>query len=365
MTPARSFVGTIVSFSWMEHFRTRALLFGTLIALFAVLAVFPQRQRAVVTLTPTDPQSLGLSGALGQLGALNNVFGNQAAIEVALRIGHSYQVRNIVIDEKHLEKRLGMSRLELHRWLERKVTTRSLRGGIIQIDMQYRDGEFARDIVASFAQATRERLAQISLTQTAYKHDILEKLVGDAQADLAKAQDAYDKFRIQTRTPTPEFVATTVAERILMLESAIKAKQMELISAQQLYTDENMIIMQMKTAITALDQQLAQVKETKSDDDGTVGRTVAQSSTLFRLQRDLYIQRTLYDGYLRFLEGTTVENLTSSANVRILEPPYIDTERQYWWPALAAMIGFVLLWGAVEFYRIRPPVGARVGPEVA
>lgn len=365
MTPARSLVGTIVSFGWMARFRTRALVFGTLIALFAVLAVFPQRQRAAVTLTPTDPTSLGLSGALGQLGALNSVFGNQAAVEVALRVAHSYQVRNIVIDETHLEKRLGKSRLELHRWLDNKVTTRSLRGGIIQTDMQYRDGALALEIVGSYAKATRERLSQISLTQTAYKRDVLEKLVAEAQADLAKAQEAYDNFRLQTRTPTPEFVASTVTERILMLESAIKAKEIELTSARQLYTEDNMIVLQMKTAVAALQHQLEEVKQTQSNEDGTVGRTVAQSSTLFKLERDLYIQRTLYDGYLRFLEGTAVENLTSSANVRVLEPPFIDTERQFWWPAVAGLAGIALLWGAIEFYRLRPPVGARIGPEVA
>lgn len=366
MTPARSFVGTVASFGWLNRFSARAIVFGGLIALFAVLALFPERHRAAVTLTPTDPQSLGLSGTLGQLGALNSVFGNQAAVEIALRVANSHDVRNIVIDETHLQRRVGKSRLKLHRWLEDEVTARSLRGGIIQIDMQLRDAGLARDIVASYAKATQERLAQISRTQTAYKRDVLRQLVAEASTDLARAQEAYDSFRLRNRTPDPQSGVATIVERIPMLEGAIKAKQIAMDTARELYTDDNTVIIQMKAEIAALQRQLAEVRQTQSSLEGTVGSAVSQSSRLFKLERELGIQRALYDSYLRFLQGTAVENLTSTANVRILEPPFVDTERQLWWPAAGAALAFALLWGAVEFYRLRPPVGARIrasGPQ--
>ena len=119
----------------------------------------------------------------------------------------------------------------------------------------------------------------------------------------------------------------------------------------------------MKAEIAALQQQLGQAKAASPSQDVSVGRAVAQSSKLYKLERDLSVQRSLYGSYLNFLEGTAVENMTSTANVRILEPPFIDTDRQFWWPAIAAGIAVLLLWGAIEFYRIRPPVGARFGTE--
>lgn len=361
MNPPRSFVGTAAGLHIFRSLRWRATIFSVLIAISAVLAFFPERYRAAVTLTPTDPDALGLSGTLGQLGAINSVFGNQTAVEIAQRVANSQQVRNLVIDRTNLQKRLSdLDRTELHRWLYDNVSARTLRGGIIQVEMKIRDGQLARAIVAAYAAATQERLGEISRTQTAYKRQVLVQLVADASASLAKAQARYDEFRLRNSAPSPESEIENVSLRIPELEGAIKAKEIAIASAQTLFTENNRVMRQMQAELAATQQQLALVKTTNANQEATVGRAVANSSQLFKLQRELVIQRSLYDSYLRFLQGTAVENLTSTANVRILEPPFIDSERQYWWPAVASCIALILLWGAIEFYRLRPPAGSRL-----
>jgi uncharacterized protein involved in exopolysaccharide biosynthesis len=112
--------------------------------------------------------------------------------------------------------------------------------------------------------------------------------------------------------------------------------------------------------LSALHQQLAQAKATNPQQEDSVGKLVSTSSQLFKLERELQVAKALYDSYMRYLQGTAVEDLTSTANVRVLEEPFIDTERQVFLPALAAALALFLLWGAVEFYRWRPPVGDRL-----
>ncbi len=354
-----------MSLRLFSTFPRRAILFGGLIALFALLSFFPERYRAVATLTPADPQSLGLSATLGQTGAINNVFGNQAAVEVALRVANSVYSRNIVIDRLNLTKRFGWDRLKILRWLEKKVEARSMRGGIIMLDMKTRDPALGRAIIDAYSQATRDRLAEISRTQTSYKRDVLLKLVDDASRQLATAQATYDDFRLRNRAPSPNAAVQAVSERILQLQSAIKLKQVQIASSRQLYTNDNPIMRQEIAELDALKRQLANVRTTSGDSDSTVGRAVSTSSQLFKLERDLTIARTLYDSYMRYLQGTAAEDLTSTANIRILEPAYIETERAIWMPAAAAAITLLLLWGAVEFYRLRPPLGARLEPQDA
>lgn len=361
MTPPRSLISTIVHAPVVRSAAPRRLLFALLIAVALVFTFFPQRYHAATSLTPTDPESLGLSGTLGQLGAINSVFGNQAAVEVALRVARSVNVRDRVIDQLELKKRLpGKGRVALHRWLEDEMTVRSLRGGIILMEMTHADADLARDIVGAYAGATQNMLAEISRRQTAYKREVLVKLVSDASTQLALAQANYDQFRLRNRTPSPSAAIEAISLRIPQLEAAVKAKQVDLSAARQLYTDDNNVIRQLSAELAALQGQLAQMKATNPTEEATVGRAVTSSSQLFKLERELGIARALYDSYLRYLQGTAVENLTSTASVRILEPAYVDTDRKLNPAALALALALLGLWLAIEFYRLRPPVGDRV-----
>ena len=354
-------IGRITHVRLLSRAWVRAAIFGTLIAVLLVLTFFPERHRAATSLTPTDPESLGLSGTLGQLGAINNVFGNQAAVEVAMRVGKSVYVRETVIDELKLEKRLApKNRIEIHRWLQDKVDVRSLRGGIISIEMYDRDEDLARDIVGAYGRATQERLAEISRKQTAYKRDVLMKLVADASSRLQIAQSAYDQFRLRNRYADPRASMEAIGEQIPALEGAIKGKQVEIASAEKMFTDNNVALIQLRTQLAALQQQLAVAKATNPQREDSVGKLVTASSQLYKLERDLGTAKALYDSYMRYLQGTAVEDLTSTANVRVLEAPYVDTQRQLYLPALAGAIALFLLWVAIEFYRLRPPVGDRL-----
>ena len=160
MTPPRSITTTIVHARIIRDSWPRRALFGLLIAVALIFAFFPQRYHAATSLTPTDPESLGLSGTLGQLGAINNVFGNQAAVEVALRVARSVEVRDSVIAQLNLKERFkDRNRIQIHRWLEDKMTIRSLRGSIILIETTNTDAEFSRKLVSAYAKATQNMSA--------------------------------------------------------------------------------------------------------------------------------------------------------------------------------------------------------------
>lgn len=361
MTPPRTLVGSLAGLSIFRNNGWRRGIFAVLIAVCAVLTLYPERHRAAVSLTPTDPGSLGLGGALGQLGAINSVFGNQAAVEVALKVARGVYVRETVMNRLGLMKRMHFDdKIALHRWLERKVSIRSLRGGIVLIETYNDDPDLARDIVAAYSEATRERLAEINRRQTEYKRDVLLKLVGEASDRLAVAQSAYDTFRLSTRYGDPAQAIEAIGDRIPTLEAAIKKKEVELAAARQFATDDNMMVRQIVAELQALQQQLAQAQATSPAQSNSVGRVVQASTQAEKLLRELNIAKGLYNSYMRYLEGTSVEDLTSTASVRILEVPFVDTSRQYNYAALAIGLALLMLAAVVEFYRLRPPPGDRV-----
>ena len=357
MTPRRSIIGTLSASGVFRNAKRRRLLLGGLTAVCLILSVFPERYRAASTLTPTDPSSLGLSGALGQLGALNSVFGSQAAVEVSLKIGRSVFTRSVVSKQLKLVDRLGLkNEIEASRWLQDNVEISSLRGGIVQIECTNRDSQLATDLVKTFTAALRQQLAQIALRQTEYKRDILIKLVSDANDRLAKAQADYNSFRLKTRYSNPAYAIDAIGERIPVLEAAIKSKEVELNAARQFYTDDNMSVRQITAQLDALKRQLKQLQDINPKEDNSIGLVVSQSTEAERLERELALAKSLYYSYRRFLEGTSVEDLTSAANIRILEQPFVDTDRQYrLLPLVMAMLFFMLAL-VIEFYGLRPPV---------
>ena len=360
MRPPRTLTGTVAGLRWVNRPLTRRLVFALLIAIFIFLGFFPERYRAAVTLTPSDPTTLGFNPTQVQLGALNSVFGNQAAIEIALKVASSVQVRDRVARELKLQEKLGLdSRAETHRWLKREVDIRALRGGIIQVQTRLGDPEFAKQIVGAYEEAARQQLAEISRRQTAYKQDVLMKLVTDSSDRLARAQGAFDTFRLGVRSPDPTIEAGVAGSRVNNLQQAIKNKEIELAAARQSYSDENLVVRQLLAEMATLRGQLAQAEATTPEQSQGIGRAVSTSTQFRKLQRELGIAQTLYDTYARLLEGTAIDDMTSTANIRVLEPAYIDTSRQLNYPALAMALALLLILLATEFYGLRPPVGNR------
>src|SRR5688572_16356185 len=135
MRPPKTITGTLVRIRGLDRPAYRRTIFAVLIAICVLLGFFPERHRAAVTLTPSDPTTLGLSGTLGQLGAINSVFGNQAAVEVALKVARSIYVRETAAQQLKLMERLDFdSPIQMHRWLNDEVHVRTLRGGMIQFE---------------------------------------------------------------------------------------------------------------------------------------------------------------------------------------------------------------------------------------
>ena len=359
VTPPRTIVGSVAQAPVLRNPWLRRLVLFALIAVCAVLTLYPERYRAAVSLTPSDPASIGLSTALSQLGAVQNVFGSQTAVEVSLKVARSDYVRESVSKSLKLPKRLDKSDLETVRWLEDEVEVRSLRGGIIQIELLLEDSALAQEIVSAYADAVRGQLAIVARDQTEYKREILEELVSDASNQLAEAQARYDTFRLQSRYSSPEAAIAAIGERVPQIEDMLQSKQVELNAARAFYTEDNIVVRRITAEIAALNRQLAEARSTSPTDPNSVGRVVRESTEVDRLRRDLDLARGLYENYKIVLQGTTVEDLTSSANIRILEPAYVDTERQYNLTFAAIAILLLLLAIGIEFYAWRMPVGTQ------
>ena len=340
--------------------RRRAIMAG-LAVIFLILTLFPRHYRAAVTVSPTDAASLGLSGALGQLGAFNSVFGNQSQTEISLKVARSMAVRRIVADKLDLIKVKGFANYdEADRWLTTKVNIRALRGGILQYEFDGTEPELQKAVVGEFAQATRQRMAEISRAQTAYKRQILDDLVDETNARVARAQAAYDAYRRTTRYLEPSDALGSIGGRVATIEATLKEREIQLEQARAFATDENLSVRQIIAEMQVLRRQLAEAKNLNPNEPYSVNRAVVELTRIQKLTRELTMAKGLNESYKRFLEGTAVEDMTALGNMKVLEPPYVDTARQYSTVPAALLIVTILVAIGMEIYLLRPPIGVHV-----
>lgn len=155
MTPPPTVIGSLRRTRGMRIPILRRALFGTALAICAMLTLYPERHRAAVTLLVVDPA--------GQPPRAFPDTRDRPAVQAVLRIARSVEVRQRV-----LRRLTPIARLELadepsaQRWLDGHVAARTMRGGIVRIETAMRDAAFARQIVAAYQAATQQRLAEIA-----------------------------------------------------------------------------------------------------------------------------------------------------------------------------------------------------------
>lgn len=359
-------VGSVARHPFVANATRRRLVVLGLAAVLGVLSVWPTPYRAAVTLTPVDPSTMGLnpsssSGGLGALSMLGSggAMSTQTLIESNLQVAHSVYVRQAVSRKLDLPKRLGKSEQQVMRWLDKKVDARSLRGGIIEIDTKQFEPSLTLDLVSAYADATRDQMGVVNHNQNAIREHALEQVLAQAGERLSKAQAAYDTYRLKTGSGDPLTNALQVTGRAPALDDMIAAKQAEIEGLRRFATESNFKVRKAEAELTALQARAAAARSVSTQANGSVGRVVAQSSQGMALRRELELAQMMYDGYKRNLQGTLAEGLVSTVNVRVLEQPYLDPDRQYNVAALALLV-LVLGGGlAVEFYLMRPPLSAR------
>ncbi|MDE1914936.1 MAG: hypothetical protein KGJ57_05385 [Sphingomonadales bacterium] len=359
-------VGSIARHPWLAHAARRRITVLVVAGALAGLSVWPVPYRAAVTLTPVDPSTLGVNpasngGGLGALAMLGSggATSTQTLIESSLQVARSVYVRQQVSKRLNLPARLGKGEQATLRWLEREVDARSLRGGIIEVDTKQHDAKLALDLAGAYADAIRAQMAVVNRNQNEIREKALEQVLAQAGERLDKAQAAYDAYRLKTGSGDPLTNALQVTARAPAIDDMIAAKQAELQGLRRFATDSNFQVMKAQAELQALQARAAQARSTSSDANGSVGRVVAQSSKGLALRRELELAQMMYDTTKRNLEGTLAEGLVATVNIRVLEQPYLDPDRQYNFWALGLLIVVLGAGAAVEFYWLRPPLSAQ------
>lgn len=358
-------LSTVLGWRWIrDPWKRRGLVAAAALPL-AILCVWPRTYMARSRLLP-DSGDGGLASLIGAAGgagvglsALGALVGTPQSIESDLAIARSQPV---IADVAQRLRARGMTggrnpdRLEAT--IRHQVEVEATRGSILQLTMYDHDPVFAKAVIADYVLAVRARLADLKLEQTAQKRAVAVDRMTEATAALAHAQSALDSFRAANRLAAPEVQLGASISLLTELEGKLQAAEAELKALLEFATPDNIQVQAAKAEISSLQSQIAAAQASaKANPSLSVGGMSPKITEYENLYRDEKYAEAAFEIYKRYLDTVTVDQLSATINVDVLDPAYVDPDRHYNVRAVGALLLLLVMEALAEFYVARPSVG--------
>ncbi len=359
-----SFTARAIEHPWVRNPWRRRGLLAVLGLIFALLALFPQQYLAEAELMPQTSGG-GLSsmvsgaggGALLDLGSLT---GSHNSIEADLTIARSYALLPRVAAKlkQQFPTQIGDPDKSIM-MLRKRIDVIAIRGSILQITAQFRDKAFAKAAVTALAEAVQERLAEISVSESGQKRAVTNNRLASASAELARSQEALTNFRLTHRLAAPEAQLGAGVGVLTGLQGQLQARQTALSALRQVATSNNIQVAQLEAEIGSLKSQITQIQSSGQGAAPTLGNISEVNAQYLNLFRDERAAEMLYQIYSKYSEELTIDDLSASQALTMIEPPFIHPERQFNGIPLALFFFIVGLAILAETYMFAPPLNGR------
>jgi hypothetical protein len=347
---------------WVRDDRKRRLTYLVLAIVSAILIFFPRPYLARAKIVPQDTSATAASttallGALGSNGqSIGSLLtGGRPPSDLYLIIGRSDSLANDVIKSLNWvgPGRRFSSNRQAKIFLDRHVDVHLLLGGVMEIDTKLYKPDDALQITHAYEEALSRQLASFGRQIILNKQRIVQRRFRDAADRVARAEVALNSFRRAHNLAEPEQQLSSELVQRATLDAQLKAKYVELQTMSQFRGPESNELASIRSDIAGLQAQIARTTTPRTGPAGpNVARLTDLSLHYLELFRDLKFQQSIYDIYQRSAEQVEVEELASesASYIQVIDPAYIEANRQFNIWAIALFAAIVLLALFTEWY---------------
>ncbi len=294
------------------------------IALASSLAIRPT-YTASASILPPQQQASGLSAALGSLGAMAGVatggaLKNPNDLYVAMM--KSQTVSDRLIRQFDLQARYEQEKLSSTRkMLESAVVITSAKSGLIEIDVDDHDPQFAANLANAYVAELKRLNQRLAVTDAAKRRVFFEKQLQDVKQSLAKAELGLEALQKKTGLVLPEGQVGIVLKTVAELKAKISAKEVEIVAMRSFATDKNPDFVRAQETLEAMKQQLAALDDNGGDGSLSVGaKSLPQDGLAYiRAVRDVKYNEALLELMAKQYEFARVEEGRDSSMIQVLD----------------------------------------------
>ena len=326
----------------------RLLVLGPLAVGIAALgisfAIQPTFTAQVAFLPPQQQQGMAASmlaslGALGGLAGAASGLKNPADQYVAFL--KSTSLENALIDRfKLMERYESEYRQDARKTLEAKVKIASGKDGIISVDVDDHDPQFAADLANAYVEELRKLLGRLAVTEAQQRRQFFEKQLEQAKDKLAKAELALRETGVNADVLKSNPASAVAA--VATLQAQVTAQEVKL-GAMRGYLAET--APEFKQALTELANLRAQLAKQSQQDKPASG---AGQGDYVAAYREFKYQETLFELFAKQFELAKVDEAREGATIQVVDAAQPPERKSKPKKALIAVLatlasGFALL----------------------
>ena len=282
-------------------------------------------------------QSLGALGALGGLAGAASGLKNPAEQYVAFLKSRS--VQDALIDRFKLTERYDSKfKQDTRKELAKNVQIASGKDGLITIDADDKDPQFAAQLANAHVEELGRLLNRLAVTEAQQRRLFFEKQLTNAKDNLVKAEQALKVSGVNSSAlkASPQAAVQGLAK----LKAGITAQEIKLASMRGYLTESAPDFKQAQTELSAMRGQMARA-EKEEPANGSDSDYIAKF-------RDFKYHETLFELFAKQYEMARVDESREGAVIQVLDAAQAPERKSKPKKALIAMmttlaVGFALL----------------------
>jgi uncharacterized protein involved in exopolysaccharide biosynthesis len=268
----------------------------------------------------------GLANAMmAQFGGLANLaggsLGGKTLEDLYLTLLKSEAIKDPIIDSLGLMKRFkAKMRTGAYRRLDAAtMVSAGKRDGVITISVSDRDPRWAAALADAYVRELGNLTIRLNVTGAGKNRLFLENRLGEAKADLGRAEEALRTFQARNKVLNVPEQAKATIQGVAQLRAQLALEEVQLATMRRQFTDASQEVKNARATITNLKTQVEQLEGQGGGSIPSVGSVPGLGQEYVRLMREFKIQESIVELMTKQYELARINELKDVVPFQVIQ----------------------------------------------
>ena len=268
----------------------------------------------------------GLANAMmAQFGGLANLaggsLGGKTLEDLYLTLLKSDAIKDPIIDRLGLMKRFkAKMRTGVYRRLDAvTMVSAGKKDGVITISVSDRDRRWAAALADAYVRELGNLTIRLNVTGAGKNRLFLENRLGEAKADLGRAEEALRTFQARNKVLNVPEQAKATIQGVAQLRAQLALEEVRLATTRRQFTDASQEVKNAKATIINLKTQVEQLEGQGGGSIPSVGSVPGLGQEYVRLMREFKIQESIVELMTKQYELARINELKDVVPFQVIQ----------------------------------------------